>query len=65
MCLSVVCLILCMYGILLIESISIFQTDLVDKLLHPCLQSPHLKLNSHQLVGAHDGFLALNPALLQ
>lgn len=38
---------------------------LVDKLLHSCLQAPHLELDHHQLVGAHDGLGVLPPTLLQ
>jgi hypothetical protein len=40
-------------------------TDLVYKLLHPCLKTPNLELDCHQFVGAHDGFLVVDPALLQ
>lgn len=38
---------------------------LVHKLLHPRLQPPHLELDGHQLVGTHDGFGVLAPALPQ
>lgn len=43
----------------------VLASHLVDKLLHPRLQPPHLELDHHQLVGAHDGLGVLPPALLQ
>lgn len=39
--------------------------DLVNKLLHTCLQAPHLEFHRHQLIGAHDGVLSVSPALRQ
>ena len=40
-------------------------SHLVHKLFHARLQAPHLELDGHQLVGAHDGLLGVPPALLQ
>lgn len=40
-------------------------TYLMDKLFYTGLQAPHLKLDSNQLVGAHDGRAGLFPVLLQ
>lgn len=40
-------------------------SHLVYELLHTGLQTPHLKLDSHQFVRAHDGFLGVPPALLK
>lgn len=41
------------------------SSHLVHKLLHACLQPPHLKLDGDQLVGAHDWLCGVPPALLQ
>ncbi len=43
----------------------LFYSDLVHELLHACLQAPHFKLDCDQLVGAHDGVLAVDPSFLQ
>lgn len=37
-------------------------THLVHKLFHSGLQAPHLELDGHQLVGAHDGLMVISPA---
>ena len=37
----------------------------MHKLLHTCLQAPDFELDGDQFVGAHDGVLAVDPALLQ
>lgn len=39
--------------------------NLVDKLLHACLQTPDFELDCDQFVGAHDGVLAVDPSLLE
>lgn len=41
------------------------RSNLVHKLLHTCLKSPHLELHCHKLIGAHDGVLRVSPSLLQ
>lgn len=39
--------------------------DLVYEVFHTCLQAPDFKFDSDQFVGAHDGFLGLNPSFRQ
>lgn len=37
-------------------------THLVHKLFNSSLKAPHLKLDGHQLVRAHDGLMVVSPA---
>ena len=37
----------------------------MDELFYPGLQAPHLELDSHQLIGAHDGGAGPSPVFLE